>query len=114
MPAPKDRSVKIIAFVDAPRGANKVTRRSHTGYIIIVNRAPITWYNKQHNTVEISTFSSEFIAVRSCLEWITTLHYKHKMFGIHMDGPADVLCENQSVVNNKPTLNQSLIRNTIH
>ena len=32
MPAPKGRSVKITAFVDASHGANKVTRRSHTGY----------------------------------------------------------------------------------
>ena len=85
MPAPKGRSVKIIAFVDASHGANKVTRRSHTGYIIFVNQAPITWYSKRQNTVETSTSSSEFITLRSCLEGIPTLRYKFKIFGIHMD-----------------------------
>ena len=108
MPTPKGRSVKITAFVDASHGANKVTRRSHTGYILFVNRAPITWYSKRQNTVETSTFSSEFIALKSCMEGITTLRYKLRMFGVPIDGPADVLCDNQSVVNNTTNIESKL------
>ena len=55
-PAPKGRSVKLIDFVDASHGANKVTRRHHTGYIIFINKATIAWYSKRNNTVETSTF----------------------------------------------------------
>ena len=108
MPRPKGRSVKMTAFVDASHGANKVTRRSHTGYILFLNRAPITWYSKRQNTVETSTFSSEFIALKSCMEGITTLRYKLNMFGVPIDGPADVLCDNQSVVNNTSNVESKL------
>ena len=73
-----------------------------------MNRAPITWYSKIQNTVETSTFSSEFIALKSCLEGITTLRYKLKMFGIHLNRPADVLCDNQSVVNNTTNIESKL------
>ena len=37
IPVPKGRSVKITAFMDASHGNNKVTRRSHTGYIIFAH-----------------------------------------------------------------------------
>ena len=79
MPTPKGRNVKITAFVDASHGANKITRRSHTGYILFINRAPIVWYGKRQNTFETSTFSSEFIALKSCMAGITSLRYKLKM-----------------------------------
>ena len=108
MPTPQGRGVKITVFVDASHGANKVTRRSHTGFVIFLNRAPVMWYSKKQNTVETSTFSSEFIALRACLEAITSLRYKLKMFGVPIDGPADVLCDNMSVVNNTTLVNSKL------
>ena len=108
MPRQRGQSVKITAFVDASHAANKVTRRSHTGYIIFINRAPIIWFSKKQNTVESSTFSSEFIAMKTCMEHIVALRYKLRMFGILIDGPADVLCDNQSVVNNSSKLSSIL------
>ena len=56
----------MTAFVDASHAANRVTRRSHTGYIIFINRAPILWFSKRQSTVETSTFTSEFIAMKTC------------------------------------------------
>ena len=100
MPKPKGRSVVMTAFVDASHASNKVTRRSYTGFVIFVNRAPILWYSKRQNTIEASTFSSKFIALKICMEHITALRYKLRMFGVPIDGPADVLCDNMSVVNN--------------
>ena len=58
MPAPQERKVKITVFVDASHGANKVTRRSHTRFLILLNRAPVIWYSKKQNTVETSTFQA--------------------------------------------------------
>ena len=73
MPTPRGRSVVITAFVDASHAANKVMRRSHTGYVVVLNRAPVVWFSNRQNTVETSTFSAEFIALKVCLEAIE--HY---------------------------------------
>ncbi len=108
MPVPRGRSVTTTAFVDALHAANKVTRRSHTGYIIFVNRAPVIWYSKRQNTVESSTFSSEFIALKTCVEHISAIRYKLRMFGIPIDGPTKVLCDNESVVKNSSKLSSTL------
>ena len=107
-PEPRGRSVKSTAFVDASHAANKVTRCSHTGFIIFVNRAPVIWYSKAQTTVESSTFSSEFIALKTCTEHISALRYKLRMFGVPIDGPTDVLCDNQSVVTNSTLIDSSL------
>ena len=63
-------AVEVTAFVYASQAYDKKTRRSHTGYIIFVNRAPVIWYSKSQETVESSTFVSEFIAFKTCVEHI--------------------------------------------
>ena len=100
--------VSITAYVDASHAANKVTRRSHTGFIIFLNRAPIMWYSKRQNTIEASTFSSEFIAAKCCIEHIIALRFKLRMFGIPIDGPAKMFCDNESVVKNSSVLSSTL------
>jgi hypothetical protein len=51
-PEAKGNSVHMSCFVDADHAGNRVTRRSHTGILIFLNRAPITWYSKRQATVE--------------------------------------------------------------
>ena len=100
MPKPRGRSIQISAFVDAAHAGNLVTRRSHTGILIFLNNAPISWYSKRQNTVETSTFGSEFVSLRIATEQIKALRYKLRMFGIPIDGPANVFCDNEGVVKN--------------
>ena len=99
MPEPLGVSVKITAFVDANHAGNVVTRRSQTGYVFYVNNAPILFSSKRQNTVEASTFGSEFIAMRTVSEVNDIIRYKLRMFGVPIDGPTDILCDNQSVTN---------------
>ena len=110
MPRPRGRPVVTTAFVDASHAANRKTRKSHTGYIIFVNWAPILWYSKRQQTVEGSTFSSEFIAMKTCVEAIVHLRYKLRMFGIPMpDGHAtNIFCDNESVVKNASQVESTL------
>jgi hypothetical protein len=68
MPHPRGRPVTTTMFVDASHAANKKTRRFHSGFLLFVNRAPIFWFRKIQQTVESSTFSSEFIVLRSGLK----------------------------------------------
>jgi hypothetical protein len=60
---------------------------------MFLNRAPIIWFSKAQNTVETSTFGSEFRAMRIAVELIESLRYKLRMFGIPTEGPANTFCE---------------------
>ena len=110
MPTARGRGVSITAFVDASHASNKKTRKSHTGFIIFVNRAPISWYSKRQQTVEASAFSSEFIAMKACVETIEYLRFKLRMFGVPLPqgAPAHVYCDNESVVNNSTKVESKL------
>ena len=97
-PPPRGNPVQINCFVDADHAGNRVTRRSQTGILIFLNRSPIIWYSKAQNTVETSTFGSEFTALRIAVELLEGLRYKLRMFGIPIQGPANVYCDNGGVV----------------
>jgi hypothetical protein len=99
-PEPRGKAIVISCFVDADHAGNLVTRRSHTGILIFCNKAPILWFSKRQNTVETSTFGFEFIAAKIAVEMIEGLRYKLRMFGVPIDGPANVYCDNNSVVTN--------------
>jgi hypothetical protein len=92
--------VTISAFVDANHARNKVTRRLHTGIIIYVQNALILWYSKRQNTMEAATFGSKMVALWICKELIVAIHYNLRMFGIEVDGPANVFCDNHGVMKN--------------
>ncbi len=81
-PEPRGDVVTTHCFVDADHAGNRVTRRSHTGILIFVNRASIIWFSTRQNTVKTSTFGSEFVAMKISVELIEALRYKLRLFGI--------------------------------
>ena len=96
-PEPRGHSVSTHCFVDADHAGNKVTRRSQTGILIFINRAPITFFSKKQNTVEVSTFGSEYIASRIAVEMIESLRYKLRMFGVPLPDPTNLFMDNEAV-----------------
>lgn len=100
MPQPRGKSVQLSCYVDTDHAGNLMTRRSHLGILLYLNNTPIIWYSKRHYTVESSSFGSEFVALRIATEMIEALWYKLRMFGVPIDGPTNVFCDNKSVVTN--------------
>ena len=100
MPEAKGRPIQITVYVDADHAHDQVTRRSVTGYILLINNTPVKWYSKRQNTVESSTYGAELVALRIAVEGIIEFRYKLRMMGIAIQGPSQVLCDNKSVVLN--------------
>ena len=100
MPESRGHEVVVTCFVDANHGGNLKDRKSQTGILIFVNKAPIHWYSKSQATVEVSTFGAEFCAMNTAVEMIEGLRYKLRMFGIPVEGPANIYCDNEAVTKN--------------
>ena len=94
MPEPRGKGVTTTCFVDADHAGCQLTRRSHTGVVIFVNRAPILWFSKRHTTVESSTFGSKSVAMRHAIDMIEGLRYKLRMMGVPIDDATQVFCDN--------------------
>jgi hypothetical protein len=60
--------------------------------------------------VEAATFGSKMAALRICKEFIVAMRYKLRMFGIPIEGPANVFCDNHGVVKNTSTPESMLMK----
>ena len=100
IPKTLGRAVALHCFVDADHASDKVSRRSQTGIIVFGNKAPLIMYSKKQNSVQTSTFGSEFMAMRQAVEIVQALRFKLRMFGIPLDGPASMYCDNEAVYKN--------------
>ena len=99
-PPPRGKAVQINMFCDASHATDLITRRSTTGIIILLQGTPIIWYSKRQNTVESSTFGSEFVALKIATEMVEGLRYRLRMMGVPVEGPVNTFCDNDSVVKN--------------
>ncbi len=100
MPTPRGRMMSTHCFVDSDHAGDKVTRRSQTGILMFCCRAPVLSHSKRQNSVETSTCGSELVAMRQAIDLVKSLRCKLRMFGIPVEGPTDVFCDNESAFKN--------------
>lgn len=100
MPEPLGNPVLTYCFVDTDLAGNTVTRRSQTGILILINKVPIFWHSKCQNTVKRNTFGSEITAMKNAVELIKSLCYKLQMFGVPIERPTNIFCDNEAVTKN--------------
>jgi Reverse transcriptase (RNA-dependent DNA polymerase) len=100
MPEPLGKPVQMTTFVDSDHAGDKVTRRSRTGVLVFLNRAPIVWFSKKQNSIETSSFGSEFTAMKQGVEISEGLRYKLRMMGVPLDGCTHIKADNMSVIKN--------------
>ena len=62
--------------------------------------------------MESSTFTAEFIVLKTDVEMLNGLFYKLRMLGVPISGPARVFCDNQSFIKKNPSLIQYLRNST--
>ena len=75
-PMPQGELATLTCFVDADHARDKVTCRSVTGIVLLINNTPITWMSKRQRTVETSTYGSELVAARIATDLIIEMRYK--------------------------------------
>ena len=102
----------IVGKVDADHAGDAVIRRSRTGFIVHLNSATVHWFSKKQNSVETSSFGSEFISMKQSCEHIQSLAYKLRMMGTTHEVPDHVYGDNQSVLANTTILESTLKKNS--
>ena len=61
------------------------------------NSSPIYWFSKKKNSVESSSFGSEFTAMNQTCECLRGFKCKLQTMGISCEGPSFMCVDNQSV-----------------
>ena len=98
-PPPLGKTVTLTHYVDANLYHDAITGRSLTACLHFVNATPIDWYSKKQSTVETATYSSEFVAGRTCVEQIIDLRTTLRYLGVPIEETSYMFGDNESVVN---------------
>jgi len=51
------------------------TRRSHTGYVLMMNSGPISWESCRQDDVSLSTFEAEFVAASQASQEVVKQYF---------------------------------------
>jgi len=98
LPTPKGKLVRMITFEDANLMHCKVTGKSATGILHLVNQTPVDWYSRKQPTVETATYGSEFVAGREATDQIIDLRFTLRSMGVPIEKASWLLGDNRSVV----------------
>jgi hypothetical protein len=101
--------IAITAFVDSDHAHDKITRRSITGIIILLGRTPVFYYSKRQGAVETSTYSAEFMAMRTAVEEIIAMRYMLRCLGVKVESATSLYGDNLGVIQNA-TLKESQLK----
>lgn len=71
-----------------------------TGIIHFFNQTTIEWYSKNQTTVQMSTYGSEFVSERTCVEHISDLCTSLRYLGVPIHGHRFMFGDNECMVNN--------------
>jgi len=106
---PRGKEFLVRAKGEADHAVHTQTRISRTGFIVYLQCAPIYWFSKKQNSVESSSFGSEFFAMKQCCEYLRGLRYKLRMMGVPVNAPAYMFGDNLSVLCNT-TMPDSILK----
>ena len=73
IPEPLGEEIVLTSYVDANLYHDKLTGRSVTGTLHLINKTPVDWFSKRQGTVKTATYGSEFIAAKTCIVQIIDL-----------------------------------------
>ncbi|XP_019089269.1 PREDICTED: uncharacterized protein LOC109128045 [Camelina sativa] len=88
----------LSSYCDADYQTCPRTRRSLSGYVILLGGSPIAWKIKKQKTVSLSSAEAEYRAMRYTTGELKWEHELLSYFGVRHDTAIPLFCDNQAAL----------------
>jgi transposase InsO family protein len=102
----------LVAYSDADFAGDVETRRSTSGFVLILNNGAISWFTRRQRCTSLSTTESEYVAASEATREIVWTRRLLQEIGFEQTSPTSLLCDNQGAV--KLVKNPELHKRTKH
>lgn len=92
----KEGGTNLVAYSDSDWLGCPLSRRSRTGYIILLGGAPISWKTKKQSVVSRSSAEAEYRAMASTVNEVIWLRWLLHELNVRQTGPTTLFCDNQA------------------
>ena len=93
-----EKANTIWGWVDSDWAADLDSRRSHTGYVIMLTGGAVSWKSRRQDCVSLSTSEAEYVAASQCGQEVVYLREILRDFGFPPTGPTLVYEDNLACV----------------
>ena len=90
------RALNLHAFTDSDWAGDLDTRRSTSGYVVVMAGAPIVWMSKLQPIVAVSSMEAEYIAAFFVIQEVTWIRAVLLSLGLARSDPTPVSIDNKS------------------
>ena len=93
-----DMASVLWGWVDSDWAADLDSRRSHTGYVLMMTGGAVSWKSRRQDCVSLSTSEAEYVAASQCGQEVLYLREILRDFGYAQEGPTNVYEDNLACV----------------
>nr|XP_043639756.1 uncharacterized mitochondrial protein AtMg00810-like [Erigeron canadensis] len=105
---PKNGGFDLVAFCDADWLGCPYTRRSRTGYLLLLGGAPVSWKTKKQSVVSRSSAEAEYRAMATTVSEVLWMRWLLKDFEINLTEATPLYCDNEAArhIANNPVFHE--------
>ena len=108
VPNPLGDRVEVNIFVDASHADNKLNRKSVTGILIYGGDMLVKSISRRQNSVDTSTFSSEYLALKTVVEEVQGMRLLVQSIVVPSKGTTNVHSDSKSLLKSAENPEQDL------
>lgn len=94
----KEKSNVLWGFVDSDWAGCPDSRRSTSGYVLMLNGAAVAWKSKKQSVVALSSAEAEFISASSMVQEVIYIRRLLESLGFKQDSPTKVFEDNRTCI----------------
>ncbi|XP_022004110.1 secreted RxLR effector protein 161-like [Helianthus annuus] len=105
---PKQGGTNLITYCESDWLGCPFTRRSRTGYLLLLGGTPISWKSKKQSVVSQSSAEAEYRAMAAVVSEIIWMRWLLKELDIPQEGLTQLFCDNQAAMHiaNNPVFHE--------